>query len=147
MPRKVTHPNKYAPQKSGPQSGMNVTPFIDVLLVLLVMMILAIPVQTHQTTIELPQVPPIDAPFEVLAENTVSIDQSDQLFWNGAAVTSDQLRAQVGAASAREDEPLLRFEPAGLASYDASAQAITLIKESGATRFAFAGIHKYRTLD
>jgi len=146
MPRKVTRPNKYGPQDPGPKSGMNVTPFIDVLLVLLVMMILAIPIQTHQATVDLPQ-GPIDIPFDVLAENTVTIDPSDQLFWNGQAVTSDQLRAQVGAASAMENEPLLRFEPAGLASYNASAQAIVLIKESGATRFAFVGNERYRALD
>ena len=146
MPRKITHPNMYGPRTSGPKSGMNVTPFIDVLLVLLVMMILAIPIQTHQTTIDLPS-GPIETPFDVLAENTVSIDPSDQLFWNGSAVTSDQLRVQVSAASAMEAEPLLRFEPAALASYNASVQAITLIKESGATRFAFVGNERYRTLD
>ncbi|MEP3422728.1 MAG: biopolymer transporter ExbD [Erythrobacter sp.] len=146
MPRTVTRPNKYGPQHSGPQPGMNVTPFIDVLLVLLVMMILAIPIQTHQTTVDLPdgtQMP--DHP--VLAENTVFIDASDQIFWNGSSVTNDQLRAQITAASAMEEEPLLRFEPAGLASYNASAQAITLIKESGATRFAFVGNERYRALD
>ncbi|MBV7258437.1 biopolymer transporter ExbD [Erythrobacter sp. WH158] len=122
---------------------MNVTPFIDVLLVLLIMLMLAIPVQTHQTTVDLPS-PPIKPIHPVLQENTVFITANDDLLWNGSAVTSNQLRAQVTAASAMETEPLLRFEPAALASYDRSARTITLIKESGAESFAFVGNTKHR---
>lgn len=146
MPKTVTRPNMYAPSKSRSMGEMNVTPFIDVLLVLLIMLILAIPIQTHQTTVDLPQ-GPVDIDFAVLEENTVFIDADDQLFWNGARLSREQLSAQVAAASAMEEEPLLRFEPAALASYDASAQTITLIKDAGATRFAFVGNHKYRSFD
>lgn len=146
MPRKVTRPNMYAPKPTAAKGEMNVTPFIDVLLVLLVMLILAIPVKIHQTTVDLPQRPG-DPDFPVLPENTVFIDASDQLFWNGALLSRDQLSAQVAAASAMEDEPLLRFEPAALASYNASAQSITLIKDAGAQRFAFVGNERYRALN
>ncbi len=146
MPRTVTRPNMYAPKDTGAKGEMNVTPFIDVLLVLLVMLIMAVPIKVHQTTIDLPQ-RPIEPGLPILAENTVYIDQDDQLFWNGAVLNPEQLRAQVRAASAMEDQPLLRFEPAALASYNASAQTITLIKDSGAERFAFVGGYKYRELD
>ena len=126
---------------------MNVTPFIDVLLVLLIMLIMAVPIKVNVTEVDLPGEPPIDARFEILPENTVAITAEDQLLWNGYAVTRDELSAQVSAASAREDQPLLRFEPDALASYDTSARTITLIKDAGATRFAFVGNHKYRQWD
>jgi biopolymer transport protein ExbD len=126
---------------------MNVTPFIDVLLVLLVMLIMAVPIKVHVTEVDLPGEPRIEPQFEILAENTVAITNSDQLLWNGNPVTPEQLTAQVTAASAMEEEPLLRFEPAALASYDTSARTITLIKDSGAERFAFVGNERYRDWD
>lgn len=136
-------PRKKHRKSRGSMGEMNVTPFIDVLLVLLIMLILAMPIQTHVIEVDLPTVPP--EPFlPINAENTVSISASDQLFWNGAAVTPDQLRTQVSAASALERQPLLRFEPAALASYDTSAQTITLIKEEGAESFAFVGNAKFK---
>ena len=122
---------------------MNVTPFIDVLLVLLIMLIMAVPIKVHETVIDLPGEPDPDVRFEILDQNTVAITAKDQLLWNGNAVTREELTAQVAVASARKDEPLLRFEPDAMASYDASARTITLIKDAGATRFAFIGNHRY----
>ena len=146
MPRKITRANMYAPKQSRAMGNMNVTPFIDVLLVLLIMLIMAVPIKVHETTIDLPG-EPITPPLAILEQNTVGITAQDQLLWNGDRVTREQLRMQVAAASARPDEPLLRFEPDALASYDASARAIVLIKEAGATRFAFVGNHRYAAFD
>ena len=147
MPKAITRPNMYAPKKARSMGDMNVTPFIDVLLVLLIMLILAIPVQVHQTTVDLPTGPIDRTEFPILAENTIHITQDDTLLWNGAEVTREQLSSQVAAASGQEDEPLLRFEPDALASYDASARTITLIKDAGATRFTFVGNERYRNWD
>ena len=130
-----------------PMGGMNVTPFIDVLLVLLIMIIMSVPIKVDQTTIDLPGEPPIEATLPILTQNTVFINQADQLFWNGEWVTREQLSAQVTAASIREDQPLLRFEPDALASYETSAHTIVLIKEAGAERFAFVGNARHRDLD
>ena len=126
---------------------MNVTPFIDVLLVLLIMLIMAVPIKVNVTEVDLPGDPPIDARYDILPENTVASTAEDKLLWNGNELTRDELSAQVSAASAREDQPLLRFEPDALASYDTSARTITLIKDAGAERFAFVGNHKYRQWD
>ncbi|MEL6529091.1 MAG: biopolymer transporter ExbD [Pseudomonadota bacterium] len=125
------------------KGDMNVTPFIDVLLVLLIMLVLAIPVQTNQTTVDLPT-KPAKAPLAIAEQNTVFITARDELLWNGSPVTSDQLRLQVAAASAMEEQPLLRFEPAALASYDKSARTIALIKEEGAEGFAFVGNARHK---
>ena len=142
MPHVVTRPNIYA-RRTPPLAQMNVTPFIDVLLVLLIMLILAMPVPVHVTPVDLPGEPQKPT-LPVLAENTISIDIADRLFWNGAPVTADALRTQVAAASAQAEQPLLRFEPAPLASYAIAARTIALIKEEGATRFAFIGNERHR---
>ena len=142
MPHAVTRKNLYAPRPRA-MGDMNVTPFIDVLLVLLIMLIIAMPAPVHITPVDLPseRAKPV---LPILAENAITIDAADRLFWNGAPVSPDTLRTQVAAASALDEEPLLRFAPQPQASYDTAARTIALIKEEGATRFAFVGNEQHR---
>lgn len=142
MPVTVTRPNHYA-RRPRAIAEMNVTPFIDVLLVLLIMLILAMPVQVNVTPVDLPS-DTTKATLPVLDQNTVAIDAADRLSWNGTPVSPTALRAQVAAASALDQQPLLRFEPDALASYDTAAQTIALIKEEGADSFAFIGNERQR---
>ncbi|RNJ64506.1 MAG: biopolymer transporter ExbD [Porphyrobacter sp. IPPAS B-1204] len=123
---------------------MNVTPFIDVLLVLLIMLILAMQVPVNVTPVDLPS-DRVTPKLPVLEQNTIAISADDRLSWNGAAVTTAELRAQVAAASVAAKQPLLRFEPDALASYDMAARTIALIKDEGADGFAFIGNDRYRS--
>lgn len=142
MPNTIRRPNLFASRR--PMGEMNVTPFIDVLLVLLIMLIMAVPVATHKTEVDLPSGPTgVADPVS----NTVYIDNQDQLFWNGAIVSPEQLRANIEAANTLAEQPLLRFEPAALASYDRSARTIALIKDAGAEKFAFIGNHQHRDFE
>lgn len=135
-------------KRAGKAMGeMNVTPFIDVLLVLLIMLIMAVPIQVHETRVDLPSDEGCKGCPINLDENVVAITAQDQLLWNGAPVSREELSARVTAASALPEEPLLRFEPDALASYDRSAKTIALIKDAGAMRFAFVGNERYRALD
>ena len=140
MPLKVARKNLYGPRKAA-MGEMNVTPFIDVLLVMLIMMILAIPVQTHVTPVDLPTG---KQPFEIRDTNVVTIDPRDQLYWNGEQLTGDELRLQVAAANERAKPATLRFEPNPQASYDTSAQVISLLKQQGTKSFAFAGLAQHK---
>ncbi|MDH5274702.1 MAG: biopolymer transporter ExbD, partial [Gammaproteobacteria bacterium] len=73
-----------------PMMEMNMTPLIDVLLVLLVMFIITIPVMTHAVKLDMPR--PTNAPK--LAEPVViqlEIDFDGTVLWNGSPVTVDSL--------------------------------------------------------
>lgn len=138
-------PRTHRQARPAPMGEMNVTPFIDVLLVLLIMIIMAVPIKVHETKVDLPT-----APCTACAmgeNNVVAITAADQLLWNGTPVTPDQLRIQIERAVAASPEPTLRFEPDALASYDRAAKTIALIKEAGATKFAFVGNGRYKDFD
>ena len=127
-----------------PMSEMNITPLIDVLLVLLIMFIMVIPIATHSLLIPLPNG---TGRFEVRETNTVHIDEFDRLFWNGQALDRQELLNQLATAAAEPEQPIVRFEPDPRASYSTSARTIALIKDSGIERFAFVGNERYRTFD
>ena len=129
-----------------PMMDMNMTPLIDVLLVLLIMFIITIPVATHSVDIDLPQGnPPPENIVLNPVKNKLILTQADQILWNGTVIDSGQLVTLLADTTRMAVEPELQFEPEPLASYDITAKVLQIIKQSGVTKFGFVGNERYRT--
>jgi biopolymer transport protein ExbD len=124
---------------------MNTTPLIDVMLVLLVMLIITIPIQTHAVKLDLPQAqanppPPTTPPVVVDLE----IDFDGTPIWNGTPVTSRaQLDKYFQDISNQIPQPEVHLRPNRLAKYEAVARTLADAQRLGVTRIGFVGTDQY----
>lgn len=124
-----------------PLSEINMTPLVDVLLVLLVMLILTVPIDSHSLEFDLPQRGGKANPVK----NTLAVTTEGRVLWNGANVTDGELAGSLALVRAMAPEPEVQFRPGPDASYDRTAKVLQIVKASAITRFGFVDNEKYRT--
>jgi biopolymer transport protein ExbD len=119
-----------------PIDGINITPLIDVMLVLLVMFIITLPATMHQIPIDLPQ----PAPDKALprAIHRLEIARGGAVALDGAGVSQAALAARLGTL-AQDPQAMLVMKTDPQARYDAFAQTTATVKRAGITRLGFEG--------
>lgn len=122
---------------------INTTPLIDVMLVLLIMLIITIPLQTHSVAIDLPQGnPPPSTEQPKLV--TVSIGYDNSISWNNEPITSEaSLQAHFQAAAAMPDQPEMHIHPDRLADYKTVAHVMADAQRLGMTKLGIVGLDQF----
>ncbi|WP_322071626.1 ExbD/TolR family protein [Paraburkholderia bannensis] len=123
---------------SAPMAEINMTPLIDVMLVLLVIFIITAPLFTHAIRLDLPKVaaePVQQTPQTV----TLSIDAAGKVFWNAQPVTLDELRKRFADAGKQPEaqQPELQLRAARETRYDVIAQVMGAAQQAGLARLGF----------
>ena len=128
-----------------PMAAMNMTPLIDVLLVLLVMMILSIPIMTHKVPIDLsPPGPTVDPVKHT--QHRIDLGADGRLAWDGVALSDAALPAKL-AAMQREPAADLQIAANAAARYERFDQTLATIKRAGITRLGFVGNERFAQFD
>ena len=130
-----------------PMIDMNVTPLIDVLLVLLIMLIITIPPQTHAVKLDLPvnqpNVPP--PPIEPV-KNTVGVTAQGAITWNGTSITQDQLRSYLEVTQQMNPIPELHLQPDATARYELVDEVLAITKKAHVQKMGFVGNEYYQNI-
>jgi biopolymer transport protein ExbD len=127
-----------------PMIDMNVTPLIDVMLVLLIMFIITIPVQTHAVKLDLPVNQPNQTPPPINpVKNVLSINAQDQVLWNGQPVTMDQLRSYLDTTQQMNPIPELHLQPDATARYEVVDRVLAVTKKAKVQKMGFVGNEYY----
>ena len=121
---------------SRPMSDINMTPLIDVMLVLLVIFMITAPLMTSSLKLDLPKAEgakPTDAAQFV----TVAVDPQGQLYWGDESVSAEQLKLRVREAAVRNRSTEVQLRADKTVSYGRIAELIGLVQEGGLTRIGF----------
>jgi len=123
---------------------INMTPLIDVMLVLLIMFIITIPIQTHAVKLDLPvdqpntPPPPIDP-----VKNKVVITAGGEILWNGTPVQQEQLRQYLELSQQIQPIPELHLQPEPDARYELVDQVLAITKRAHVEKMGFVGNEAY----
>jgi len=124
-------------RQPGPMADINVTPMVDVMLVLLVIFILSAPMFTSAVKLELPKAQAPAAPQQAPATVTLSIDAKGKIFWNNDPVEQAALDARLGEAAKLEPQPELQLRADKDTRYEIVAQVMAAAQTNGLTKLGF----------
>jgi biopolymer transport protein TolR len=121
---------------SQPMSDINMTPLIDVMLVLLVIFMITAPLMTSSLKLDLPKAEgarPSDAPAFI----ALAVDAGGQLFVGDQKVSAQQLTERVREAAARDPATEVQLRADQAVPYGRVAELIGLVQDGGLTRIGF----------
>ncbi len=118
---------------------INMTPLIDVMLVLLIIFIINVPQATHAVKIDNPQPPPPNQPPPPVPPEVVnlSIDFDGTLLWNGEAVSREQLRQYISSEAPKDPQPEVHIQVDKFAKYEKVAQTLADLQSRGLKKIGF----------
>jgi biopolymer transport protein TolR len=123
--------------KRGPQAEINVTPLIDVVLVLLIIFMVMTPVMLKELVAKVPQKQTENVPLPPGETSiVVELDARDQLSLNGEGVAAEALRNKVGERLAHDRQKLVFFKIADDANYGRAVAVMDICKGAGAKTLA-----------
>jgi len=115
---------------------INMTPLVDVMLVLLIIFIITVPVMKHAINIDLPRAtnqPQITKPETI----RLSVDAAGQYYWNETPLADADLAAQLQAAAAKQPQPELHIRGDKAVRYERVAQMMATAQQAGLKKIGF----------
>ena len=126
-----------------PMIEMNMTPLIDVMLVLIIMLIITIPIQNHAVNLNMPvgTPPPSTVKPEVIS---IDVDFDGTIFWNGETIPDrPTLEARLQNVAATPNQPEVHLRPNKLVEYKAVAAVMASAQRLGVTKIGLVGNEQF----
>ena len=126
-----------------PMMDINTTPLIDVMLVLIIMLIITIPIQTHAVKMNMPVGPssPPPKPPEIVR---IDVDFDGTIGWNGEIVPDRAtLENKLSQLAALPDQPEVHLRPNKLVSYKVVAMVLASAQRLGVTKIGLVGNEQF----
>jgi biopolymer transport protein ExbD len=126
-----------------PMMEINTTPLIDVMLVLIIMLIITIPIQTHAVKLNMPvgNPPPPLTPPEVVQ---IDVDFDGTVLWNGIIIPNrEELEVKLTAAASQAVQPEVHLRPNKLVLYKSVAMVMASAQRLGVTKLGIVGNEQF----
>ncbi|MDY7538945.1 biopolymer transporter ExbD [Undibacterium sp. 5I1] len=122
---------------------MNMTPLIDVMLVLIIMLIITIPIQNHAVNLNMPvnsQSKQTDPPIVI----SIDVDFDGTVLWDGVAIQNNaELESKLTAVAATPNQPEVHLRPNKLVPYKAVAHVMAEAQRLGVNKIGMVGNEQF----
>jgi biopolymer transport protein ExbD len=121
----------------GPMADINVTPLVDVMLVLLIIFMITAPLMAHKVKVELPQAtletrPEIDQP-----PITLAVQANGKVFWDDEEVSTDMLEARLAVLAQRTPQPQVDIRADNVTRYGVIQDVVRKVRLAGIRKVGF----------
>jgi len=124
---------------AGPMADINVTPLVDVMLVLLIIFMVTAPALSYQIQVDLPQrtTNPPPQPKDPPEPIRLRIEAGGTVTWNNSPIPISVLQSSLEDEAQRTIQPTLEIETDPDAQYEMLAKVLSRAKNSGMAKIAF----------
>ncbi|WP_153110231.1 ExbD/TolR family protein [Propionivibrio limicola] len=119
-----------------PMAEINMTPLVDVMLVLLIIFIITAPLLTHSVNVELPKTASAPAP-QTLTALQVSIDAANQVQFGGVAVAGEEIERRFREAVQRDEAVEVHLMADRATRYETVAEVMSAARRAGVNKIGF----------
>ena len=119
-----------------PMADINVTPMVDVMLVLLVIFIITAPLFTHAIKLDLPSAQSAPAP-EKPETISISINGEGKIFWGNDVIEQGDMSIKLAAAAQKKPQPELQLRADKATRYEVIAQVMAAAQTNGLSKIGF----------
>ncbi|AHX15306.1 ExbD/TolR family protein [Dyella jiangningensis] len=121
----------------GPMSEINVTPLVDVMLVLLIIFMITAPLMSHRITVDLPTANPKVSDNEPVEPMDLAVKPDGTLYLSDVEVTEGELKAQFAVAASKSPQPELQIRADKTTEYKVVKKVLADAKEAGMVHVGF----------
>ena len=122
---------------SGPMADINVTPLVDVMLVLLIIFMITAPLMSHKVKVELPAATLEKKPEILQPPVTLAVTADGQVYWNDEAVTPDLLDARLAVVAQMQPQPQVDIRSDGFTKYAVIHEVVQDVRQAGIRKVGF----------
>ncbi len=128
----------------GPMSEINVTPLVDVMLVLLIIFMITAPLMSHKIKVTLPKADPNEKAEAIkVAPIDLAVQEDGSMYWNDQAVTEAEYKARLAVTAQQFPQPQLNIRADKTTTYKTIWAAMSDAKDAGMVHLGFVTTGKH----
>ena len=121
----------------GPMAEINVTPLVDVMLVLLIIFMITAPLMAHKVEIKLPEANLDVKPDDPSRPVTLAIKENGDIFWNDEPISSVMLESQLALEAQKKPQPRIDIRADNTTRYKVVQEVVRTAQRVGIAKVGF----------
>ena len=126
----------------GPMAEINVTPLVDVMLVLLIIFMITAPLMSHKVKVDLPEANLVRQPETAppVPPITLAVEDTGKIYWNDEPITKDLLESRLSIEAQKTPQPQINVRGDKTTKYRVVSEVVQIAQAQGMRKVGFVAI-------